>query len=105
MRCAKQFGRKFISKNSCGAPIYERIILEGRSGTLLLRHLMEHLRALIISYIDCAESFGTRGLLCRISCMDGSTAYMASNIARAVRIRRGSQIRTRVATDFFLVQL
>ena len=30
---------------------------------------------------------------------------MASNIARAVGIRRESQIRTRVATDFFLVQL
>ena len=66
---------------------------------------MEHLSALIKSFIDCAGSFGTRGLLCRVSCMDGSTAYMASNIARAVGIRRESQIRTRVATDFFLVQL
>ena len=70
----------------------------------LLQRAVRHPHAKIISYVDCVGSFGTRGLLCGVSCMDGSTAYMAINRARAVGIRREGRIQAPVATDFFFVQ-
>ena len=65
---------------------------------------VRHPHVLIISYVDCAGLFGTRGLLWRVSCKDGSTAYMAINRARAVGIRREGRIQARVEADFVLVQ-
>ena len=41
----------------------------------------------------------------RISCMNGSIAYMAKHKARGVGIGQEGRIRARVVADFFLVRL